>query len=92
VVFVLYFRFIIMKGEGDQDEVLIPRGRKYIAVTILVAICVFTFLGWNYLLKVYPFSFLHDSSSYVKIVAEMKKVGEEKYKFNGSLDPNFRAQ
>ena len=90
IVFTLYFRFIILKGKGDDKEVLIEKNSRYLPITIIIATTVFSFFGYDYMVKAYPFSMSYDSSTYVKIISQMNKTAKTKYHFEGRLQPGFK--
>ena len=89
IVFILYFRFIILKGKGDDKEMLVEKNSRYLSITIMIATSVFSFFGYTYMIKAYPFSMSYDSSTYVKIISQMKKNADKKYHFEGRLQPGF---
>lgn len=90
LAFAMYFRFIILKGADDDNEVLIPKGKGYIPATVMVSTFVFIMLGYGYMTEAYPFSMFNDSTTYVKIVSEMKKTADKRYDFEGTLRPGYK--
>ena len=89
--FIMYVRFVLLKGKNDHREELIPEGKSYIPITVtIVATCFFIF-GYAYVIKAYPFSLSRDSTTYVKIVSAMKKKAEESYKFEGTLCKGYKS-
>jgi glucan phosphoethanolaminetransferase (alkaline phosphatase superfamily) len=91
-IFIFYFRFIILKGKDDDKEVLIAKNSRYIAITVLIATSAYFFFGYNSLIKAFPFSLSFNSGTYVKIISQMKKTAETKYRFNGNLQAGFKGK
>lgn len=92
IVFALYFRFIILKGKDDDREMLITKNERYLPITIMLATSVFFFFGYNYLIKAYPFSLSYDSSTYAKIISQMKETSKKEYHFNGRVQAGFEEK
>lgn len=90
IVFIFYLRFIILKRKTHEDEIVLPKEKRFIAVIVMAVTAIFLFLGRNCLVSAYPFSLLRDTGSYVKIVSEMKENETKRYVFNGSLETGFR--
>ncbi|HBC87553.1 MAG TPA: hypothetical protein DCZ94_11405 [Lentisphaeria bacterium] len=90
IVLLLYVRFIILKGAGEGKEELVPKNKRYIPLLFLIAVPVFFILEMSYFKKAYPFSFMYDSGSYMKILSEMKKSSSAPYFFEGRLDSRFK--
>lgn len=89
IVFAVYLRFIILSGGKKGREELIPHGKRYIPVTIMIATTLFCIFGYAYVLKAYPFSLSTDSTTYAKIIFKMKKNAAGKYNFEGTLRPGY---
>ncbi len=90
ILSILYFRFITLKGRGDDSEVLVTKEYRYVLITIMIATSAFMFFGYNSMIKAYPFSMSYDSGTYVKIISQMKKTSREIYLFDGRLQPGFK--
>ena len=90
IAFSMYLRFIILKGKDDDNEVLLPKNKRYIPITIMVATTFFFLFEYAYVVRAYPFSMSADSTTYVKIVSEMKTTAEKRYDFKGTLRPGHR--
>jgi len=90
IVLLFYTRFIILRAPGEDPGPYVSKDRRYIPIILLIAVPIFFAFEMNYFKKVYPFSLLYDSGSYIKILAEMKKTGSTPYVFEGRLDNNFK--
>jgi glucan phosphoethanolaminetransferase (alkaline phosphatase superfamily) len=91
VVFILYLRFIILKGKDDDKEEILSKKNRFIPITLLIASSVFFYFGYPLMVKAYPFSLSYDSSTYVKILSQMKKTTDTRYHFDGRLQTGFRG-
>lgn len=92
LVFIMYLRFIILKGKDDDKEVLVAKNNRYLPITIMIATSVFFFFGYKSMIKAYPFSLSYDSSTYVKIISQMKETAEKRYRFEGRLQSGFKEK
>jgi glucan phosphoethanolaminetransferase (alkaline phosphatase superfamily) len=92
ILFILYIRFILVKSKNDYKELLLAKNNRYIPITLMIATAVFFYFGYDFLIKAYPFSLSADSTTYVKIISQMKKTAETRYHFDGKFEEGFKAK
>jgi glucan phosphoethanolaminetransferase (alkaline phosphatase superfamily) len=92
IVLAFYIRFIILNDKDDEQGQLIPKSKRYVPIAGIIFVLVFFFFENRYFTKAYPFSLMHDSSSYLKIVAEMEESEKKGYSFSGTLENGFREK
>ncbi|MFZ2654367.1 MAG: hypothetical protein WAX69_05585 [Victivallales bacterium] len=84
----IYINSLIVAFPAFIQYILFDEPEYLISFVLCFGLAASTFL----VTRAYPFPLMYDSTSYMKIVAEMKESERKGYLFNGVLDSGFREK